>query len=141
MNLHASNYRAVHKRPSRSVPFLWLLMGYKAGDNTQVLALAEALDWPFEAKKIVYRPTELLTNLLLGPTLAGVQRNNSSALVPPWPDLVITAGRRNEPVARWVKAHSRGHTRLVHLGRPWADPKHFERLFWDIKCCEIFIGA
>ncbi len=101
-------------------------MGHKAGDNTQVLALAEALDWPFETKKIVYRSSELITNLLLGPTLAGVKQNSSSALAPPWPDLVITAGRRNEPVARWIKANSRGRTRLIHLGRPWTAPKHFD---------------
>ena len=53
------------KRP----PKVWLMMGHRAGDNSQVLALAEALGWPFEVKRFVYRRTELLTNLLCGPTL------------------------------------------------------------------------
>jgi hypothetical protein len=33
---------------------------------------------------------------------------------------VVTAGRRNEPIARWIRKQSGGRTRLVHLGRPWA---------------------
>ena len=102
-------------------PQVWGLTGHKLGDKAQVLALAEALGWPFELKSFAYRRTELLTNLLLGPTLAGIVPRRSSPLAPPWPDLIITAGRRNEPVARWIQAQaSDRHVRIVHLGRPWA---------------------
>lgn len=107
-------------------PRVWLLTGHKAGDNNQVLALAEALQWPFETMKFSYQPWELLTNRLLGVTLAGIDRQASSRLDPPWPDLIITAGRRNEPVARWIREQSGGHTRLVHLGRPWAPLDSFD---------------
>ncbi len=98
----------------------WLLTGHKAGDNTQVRALADALGWPYTVKRFRYRSYELLTNRLLGVTLAGIDRAASSELAPPWPELVITAGRRNEPVARWIRRQSGGKTRLVHVGRPWA---------------------
>jgi mitochondrial fission protein ELM1 len=47
-------------------------------------------------------------------------------LQPPRPDLVITAGRRNEPVARWIRKQSGGVTRLVHVGRPWASLDCFD---------------
>jgi mitochondrial fission protein ELM1 len=104
----------------RPPPRVWVLTGHKAGDNTQVVALAEALGWPFELKRFAYQPWELLSNRLLGVTLAGIDRAGSSPLEPPWPDLVITAGRRNEPVARWIRRRAGGHTRLVHVGRPWA---------------------
>jgi mitochondrial fission protein ELM1 len=107
-------------------PRVWLLTGHKAGDNTQVVALAEALGWPFELKRFAYQPWELLSNRLLGVTLAGIDRAASTPLEPPWPDLIITAGRRNEPVARWIRAQSGGHTRLVHVGRPWASLDCFE---------------
>ena len=107
-------------------PTVWLLLGHKIGDNSQVTALAEALGWPFEVKRMVYKKTELLTNLLLGPTLAGIQREKSTSLTDPWPDLVITAGRRNEPVARWIKKQSHDKTRVVHIGRPWAQLDHFD---------------
>lgn len=99
---------------------VWVLLGRKAGDNNQVLALAEALGWPCEEKRILARSWELVPHLLLGTTLAGIDRSASSPLAPPWPDLVISAGRRNEPVARWIRRQSGNRTRLVHIGRPWA---------------------
>ncbi len=117
------------------VPQTWLLMGHKAGDNNQVLALAEALGWPYESKHMVYRKSELLSNLLLGPTLAGIKQHESTPLAPPWPDLVITAGRRNEPVARWIRQQSHGQTRLVHLGRPWAPLAQFDLIVTTPQYC------
>jgi mitochondrial fission protein ELM1 len=104
------------------MPHVWLLMGDRAGDNSQILALCEALDWPFEIKRLVYTPYERFVNLPITSTLAGVDRGRSSPLEAPWPDLVISAGRRNEPVARWIQRQAAGqkHVRLVHVGRPWA---------------------
>lgn len=109
---------------SHNTPKIWCLLGRKAGDNTQVRALADTLaeetGWGYEEKHIYARPWELLTHLTLGATLAGIDQSASSELAAPWPDLVISAGRRNEPVARWIKQQSGGSARLVHLGRPWA---------------------
>jgi mitochondrial fission protein ELM1 len=99
---------------------VWCLLGRKAGDNAQVLAIAEELGYEHEEKNIMAQPWELLTHLKLQVTLAGIDRANSSPLEAPWPRLIITAGRRNEPVARWIKHQSGGYTRLVHIGRPWA---------------------
>jgi mitochondrial fission protein ELM1 len=110
---------------SKHAPDVWVLTGHKAGDNAQVTALAEALGWPYTVKRFCYKPYELLTNRLLGATLAGIDRRTSSDLAPPWPGLVITAGRRNEPVARWIKRRA-GHTRLVLVGRPWAPLESFD---------------
>ena len=90
------------------------------------MALAEALGWPFETKRMRYRHWELLTKLLWGATLAGINRRDSSPLAPPWPELVITAGRRNEAVARWIRRQAGGETRLVHVGRPWAALDRFD---------------
>jgi hypothetical protein len=99
---------------------VWCLLGRKAGDNTQVLALARELGFGYVEKTIVARPWELLTHLGLQVTLAGIEQAESSPLDAPWPDLVISAGRRNEPVARWIKQQSGYRARLVHIGRPWA---------------------
>jgi mitochondrial fission protein ELM1 len=122
-NLHADD---MIQRATTPKPRVWLLTGYRAGDNAQVLALAEALNWPFEVKHFVYGKYEFITNRLLGRTLAGVDLARSDKLAPPWPDVVITAGRRNEPIARWIKAQAGGRTRLIHLGRSWAKPDHFD---------------
>lgn len=115
-------------KPAVASPPTWLLLGQKPGDNGQVLALSEALGWSFTIKRLVYRPWELVTNRLLGPTLLGVDRKRSSPLQPPWPGLVISAGRRSEPVARWIQAQAGGRheVKLVHVGRPWAATELFD---------------
>jgi len=116
----------LHSKPDATHPRTWVMMGHKAGDNSQILALAEGLGWPFEIKHLVYRPTELLTNLLAPLTLLGIVRGRSSPLAPPWPDLIISAGRRNEPPCRWIQARAGKRVRLVHVGRPWALIENFD---------------
>lgn len=100
-------------------PSVWVVTGYRAGERTQILGLAEALGWPFEVKNLTHRPWDWLPGLTRRISLAGVDRASRAQLAPPWPDLVISAGMRNEPVCRWIKAQSGGRTRLVQLGRPW----------------------
>jgi hypothetical protein len=109
-----------------NAPRVWVLTGNKAGDNSQVLALAEALGWPFEVKRFVNRRYEFVPNMLLGTTLIGIDREQSSPLEAPWPDLVLSAGRRNEPVARWIKAQAPERVRIVHVGRPWSSLDAFD---------------
>lgn len=113
------------RQPAVEPPRIWLLMGHRAGDNAQLMALVEALGWPYEIKRLAYKRAELPINLLLGGTLAGVARRGSSRLEPPWPDLVIAGGRRNEPVSRWIRKRHPS-VRLVHLGRPWSRLERFD---------------
>lgn len=99
---------------------MWALLGERAGDNAQVRALAEALGWPFETRRLAFNERHRRSNLRLGASLQSLLRERSDALAPPWPDLVIAAGRRSTPVARWIRRQTGGRTLLVHLGRPWA---------------------
>jgi mitochondrial fission protein ELM1 len=115
-------------RPQPSTPRVWLVTGYRAGERGQILALAEALGWPFELKQLSYRTYEFRTSLFRGSDLRGIRLERSSPLTPPWPDLVISAGMRNEPVGRWIRERAGGRTRLVHIGRPWARPEQFDLL-------------
>ena len=107
-------------------PSVWLVTGYRAGERSQILALAEALGWPFDLKELSYRKTEFRTSLFRGSDLRGIRLQDSSPLEPPWPDLVISGGMRNEPVGRWIRKQSGGRTRLVHIGRPWANLDQFD---------------
>ena len=105
-------------------------MGDRVGDNSQVQGLGEALGWPLVQKHFVYTRHELLVNLPFGAHLLGVVKESSSALEAPWPDLVISAGRKNEPIARYIRAKAKGAgktVRLIHVGRPWAKPST-----WDL---------
>ena len=47
-----SNVNSAARRGSS--PLLWLLLGHKAGDNNQVLALADALGWPREELSLIH---------------------------------------------------------------------------------------
>jgi len=109
-----------------AAPRVWLISAYRAGERSQILALAEALGWPFELKTLSYRKREFRTSLFRGSDLRGIRLQHSNRLEPPWPDLVISAGMRNEPVCRWIRARSGGRTRIVHIGRPWASPERFD---------------
>ena len=111
--------------PAAAAP-IWLLLGQKAGDNNQVLALGESLGRPFEVRRLRFRPTELWSNVLLGPNVHGIDAASRAGLAPPWPRLVITAGRRNEPVARWIREQADHPVALVHVGRPWAPLDEFD---------------
>jgi mitochondrial fission protein ELM1 len=97
-----------------------------AGDNTQLLALAGALGIPFEVKRFRYRFWQTPTRLMLGATRAGLDMQASSPLDPPWPDLIIGAGRATEAIAFWIRTHANPKVRLVYLGAPWAAPDRFD---------------
>jgi mitochondrial fission protein ELM1 len=111
-------------------PLVWLLHGPKAGDNAQMdavaAAAAERRPLTIRTRRLAFHAGELLVTLSRRPSLAGLDQGRSDALEPPWPDLVLTAGRRNEPVARWIRRASGGRTRIVHLGRPWAAPCSYD---------------
>ena len=62
---------------------VWVLLGYAAGDNAQLLRLAEALGWPFEAKRIRYNRLNRCPNLLLGASKRTVDTRQSDPLAPP----------------------------------------------------------
>ncbi len=59
-------------------------------------------------------------------TRGGIDASRSDVLAPPWPDVVVSAGLKNEPVCRWIKARSGGRTKLVFLGRTWARRSAFD---------------
>jgi mitochondrial fission protein ELM1 len=109
-----------------AMPVVWLIEAYRAGERGQVRALAEALGWPFESKTLEYRSLAFMPHVLGLSTLAGLRPSSRELLHGPWPDLVISSGVRNEPVCRWIRQQSEGHTRYVHVGKPWAAIASFD---------------
>lgn len=109
-----------------AAPRVWVLSSPRAGERTQLFALADALGCPYEIKQVVHRPGGAVLELLGGEHLLGVDTDRSSPLVGPWPDLVLLAHQSNEMAARWIRHQSGGRTRLVLLGRPWAPVEAFD---------------
>ncbi len=99
-----------------TTPSVWLLIGDKAGDAAQLRVLADALGWPTREIALETNRWRDLPNMLLGESLL----SSRVSFAPPWPDLVLWAGRRGTPIARWIRRASGGRARLVSLGRPWA---------------------
>jgi mitochondrial fission protein ELM1 len=101
-----------------STPRTWLILGDKAGDNAQVRIIADALGWPFVVKDLVFRAPYVIGKPHFRASLYHVDRARSAPLEPPWPDLILTVGRRPSMAALWVKAQAQGRARLVVVGRP-----------------------
>ena len=89
---------------------VWVLLGSQRGDTHQVYALAGALGWDTEIKQL------------------SSEKISSELFLPPWPDLVISAGYWTEKSALWIKHQSGGKTKCVHLGRSKVPLKHWDLL-------------
>ena len=103
------------------------LLGGRAGDNDQVIALAEALELPFQVKQLSYNRLNLLGPRLLGGSLASLSASSRLELLSePPPDLTISTGHRSVPVVLALRQRSAGRTRSIHLGFPRVSPSHFD---------------
>src|SRR5947209_7238008 len=98
-------------------PLVWILVGNRQGDNNQLIALAEALGWPYEAKRLTYNQLRRFA-FLRDPRLWYVTREARNSLTPPWPDLVIGLGYDSMPVSRYIRSQSGGRARLIQIGNP-----------------------
>ncbi len=102
----------------RPPPRVWLLLGDKRGDNAQVEVLAEALGWPCELRTLAFEPPWDVKKPRFRVALGHVDWKRSDRLEPPWPDLVLTVGRRPAIVALWVAQQSGGRSKVVMIGKP-----------------------
>lgn len=104
-------------------PVIWVLTSDKLGDNAQVQIIAEALELPFQNKRLRMQQPYMLGKPRFRPSLYHIDVAGSDPLAPPWPDLVLTIGRRLAMVALWIREQSGGRTRLALVGRPrmWLD--------------------
>ncbi len=69
-------------------------------------------------KQLVYTPLAGLPNWLKGCSLIGVNKQESSSLDAPYPDIVLSTSRRTVATARWLKKKSDGKTKIVQLMYP-----------------------
>lgn len=99
-------------------PRIWFLQSEKTGDNAQVLAILEALGLPWEAKRLFVEPQWRLGKPPFKVSLGHLDLARCDPLTAPWPDLVITSGRRMAMVALWIKDQSGDRTKIAYIGRP-----------------------
>jgi uncharacterized protein len=107
-------------------PRTWLLLSDKRGDNAQVEAIAQALCWPCERKFLQMREPWTVAKPRVEVSLHHIDLDRSDPLAPPWPDLLLTIGRRPSMAALWVGEQARGRTRLVLVGKPSGLAERFD---------------
>ena len=84
---------------------------------SQTEGLAEALGWPFESIVVrLRRPWSCLPAHRRPPGL--LRYGLAESLPQPWPDLLISCGRRSAPVAAAVRRAAGGRTFAVHIQNP-----------------------
>ena len=109
-----------------TAPSAWVLTEGHVGMENQALGLAEAMGiepavkrlWPRAPWR--YLPPRLWPAPLRSPGPGG------DALQPPWPDLLITCGKRSTAPALAIKRASGGRTFTVHISDPRMSPAKFD---------------
>ena len=109
-----------------ALPSCWTLTEGAAGMDAQVRGLARALGLEPVVKRVRVRlPWRVLPGWLWPSPLAAIAPGGDR-LEPPWPDLLITCGRKSAALALGVRKASGGTTRLVHIQDPQLDPARFD---------------
>ena len=113
----------------------WGITDGSAGMSAQVIALGESLGLNIVMKKArVKKSAAWLPNTFFdGPTAKLVVpyllEKGSDSLAAPYPDIVLTCGRRSAIVALGLKAQMKkaGHSaRFIHIQDPQVRPHHFD---------------
>lgn len=111
-------------------PNTWLVLGDKGGDNAQVEAVAGALPWACNRRFVAMRPRYVKGKPRVRPSLHHLDLERSDALEPPWPELIITVGRRPSLVALWIQREALRRTGrrplIVFIGKPSARLERFD---------------
>jgi len=105
---------------------IWGITDGSAGMKSQVEGVCTALGLPYELKTCKRRwPFYLLP---AGFSFGALKQltSDSDKLTAPWPDAVITSGRRSAALGLAVKAASGGKTKAVHITDPRSGREKFD---------------
>ena len=103
---------------ARDPPIAWALSDGKAGHEAQTLGIAEALGLSPQLRRI--EPRRLFAALApYGPIdPRDAPSRPDSPIAPPYPDILIAAGRRTVPYLRHMRRASNGETFTVFVNDP-----------------------
>lgn len=104
----------------------WIVTEGIAGTENQCIGVAEALGVTPVIKRIVLRQPWKTLSPFLGNETAKTFLPLGDRLTPPWPDLVIAAGRKSVAAARYIKKASHGKSFVVFLQDPRTSPSQFD---------------
>jgi uncharacterized protein len=107
---------------------VWALIDPRPGTASQVMGIARHTHGVVIEKTLTYNRFSDLPNICMkGNGLRGLVRSGREQIQPPWPDVVISAGRRSAPVAVYIKQRHPS-VKLVQLMHPNMPLQHFDML-------------
>ena len=108
-------------------PLIWVLSDGTAGMVAQSLALAKAMDVSFFDVRIMASPIyRLFPQLGRWPFMPISPRVRDRKIGPPWPDIIITCGKRTTGASLAIKRLSGGKTKIVQIQDPRITPSYFD---------------
>lgn len=111
---------------SKRIPTIWIIIDHRIGNVNQCIGVANALGYNYNTKKVSYNSFAKLPNVIKQASLLGIDQTKSDPLTPPWPDIVISAGRRCASAALHIKKQSKGKTLAIQLMWPGVPYKQFD---------------
>lgn len=96
----------------------WIVTEGLTGTENQCLGIAEALGVDPVVKRIQLNEPWKSLSPYLGFETHATFNNNGDDIAPPWPDLVISSGRKSIAAARYIKKQSGGKTFVAHIQDP-----------------------
>ena len=129
--MQAFSYKFVQKRlftlEDYNLPSInltcWIITEGLKGTENQCLGVAEAMNMTPTVKQITLKQPWAFLSPYLGFEHAGIF---SPPLESPWPDILITSGRKAIAAARYIKKASGGKTFAVHIQDPRARLRDFD---------------
>jgi uncharacterized protein len=106
----------------------WIITDGSAGNESQAIAVAEAVGLPFALKRVhvagAMRLVPARLHIYLPPARLLRSVVSTEPLTAPWPRLVVSAGRHSAPVALAVKRTSAAYS--LHILNPQLPPALFD---------------
>ncbi len=103
----------------------WVLSESHAGMRNQAIGLAEALGLPYDIKTVRSNVPWGWLPATLWPLPLQLNADGGT-FAPPWPDVLISCGRRSVASALAIKRASGGKTFAIHIQQPQVNPKLFD---------------
>lgn len=110
----------------------WVMTTGEAGMRSQVIGLAERLTNSFTEKTISLNSPWRWLPGHMAPFVLSPLAHGGDDLSPPWPDLLITCGRRSVALSIAIKKASKGKTFTVHIQDPRVPTTYF-----DVVTCPL----
>ena len=100
---------------------VWLLVDNRQGSAGQIRGIAQQLSpqhYTIIEHQLAYNALSALPNWIRGSSLLGVSAPSLLEHQGDYPDIILSGSRRSAPVARWIKKHSHGRSKIVQLLYP-----------------------